>query len=139
MAKILIQPATDEYLDLVREFPLRKIRTSGEHADALRVSGRLVGLVRKLSRAQSEYLDALVTLIQAFENGQMGPPKRSAAPIDALNHLMDSNHMKQRELAELLGVSESAVSMILSGKRELTKSHIIRLAERFCVSVELFF
>jgi antitoxin component HigA of HigAB toxin-antitoxin module len=46
--------------------------------------------------------------------------------------------MKVRELGALLGVSESAASMILKGDRSLTVGHVRKLAARFKVSAGLF-
>ncbi|HEX9233374.1 MAG TPA: helix-turn-helix domain-containing protein [Candidatus Acidoferrum sp.] len=52
--------------------------------------------------------------------------------------LMAANNLKQKDLAPLLG-SESIVSEVLYGKRELNKQHIEKLSQRFKVSPALFF
>ena len=52
---------------------------------------------------------------------------------------MGERGMTQRDLARVLGVGEAAASMILAGKRELTKSHITSLADHFGVCVSAFF
>jgi HTH-type transcriptional regulator/antitoxin HigA len=51
---------------------------------------------------------------------------------------MSANNRKQKDLASTLG-SESIVSEILGGRRELNRRHIERLSKRFEVSPELFF
>jgi HTH-type transcriptional regulator / antitoxin HigA len=58
--------------------------------------------------------------------------------VEVLVELMSANDLRQKDLALLLG-SESVVSEILSGKRELNKHHIEKLSKRFKVSPELFF
>ncbi len=129
----------DDYLDLVRQHPLKKIRTESDHAEALKASGRLIALERKLSSGEGEYLDALVILIREYEAGHHDSSLPKAKGVDVLKHLMAGHGMTQRQLAGLLDVGESAASMILSGARELTKSHIVVLARRFGVGVGAFF
>lgn len=51
---------------------------------------------------------------------------------------MSANNLKQKDLASTLG-SESVVSEILSGRRELNRRHIERLSIRFKVAPELVF
>jgi len=63
---------------------------------------------------------------------------RAASPLEVLTELMAANHLKQKDLAPLLG-SESIVSEILSRKRKLNKRHIEKLSQRFKVSPALFF
>ena len=55
-----------------------------------------------------------------------------------LVELMEANNLKQKDLEPLLG-SESVVSEVLRGKRELNKHHIERLSKRFGVSPAVFF
>ncbi len=45
---------------------------------------------------------------------------------------------RQADLIDVFG-AESTVSEVLSGKRDLAKSHIQKLSRRFHVSPELFF
>ena len=58
--------------------------------------------------------------------------------MEVLAELMAANNLKQKDLAPLLG-SESIVSEVLYGKRELNKQHIEKLSQRFKVSPALFF
>jgi plasmid maintenance system antidote protein VapI len=51
--------------------------------------------------------------------------------LDILGRLAEENGIRQNELAELLGIGQSAVSMILSGERPLTAEHARRLGRRF--------
>ncbi len=59
-------------------------------------------------------------------------------PIQLLHSLMKNQNMSRNELIGLLGIGKSAVSQILSYKRGLSKTVIIKLAERFKVSQEAF-
>jgi HTH-type transcriptional regulator/antitoxin HigA len=129
----------DDYLDLIRTCPLRKIRDDAEHARAVAASGKLIGLRRKLTAGEALYLDALVVLIREYERRQHDSQIPQASAIDVLRHLMAEHSMSQRDLAAVLGIGDSAASMILSGDRELTKSHIQALAARFGVGAGAFF
>ncbi len=51
---------------------------------------------------------------------------------------MEENKLRQKDLTDVFA-TESIVSDVLSGKRELTKEHIRRLSARFRVSPAIFF
>ena len=55
-----------------------------------------------------------------------------------LRVLIDQHDLTVSDLQDEIG-SKSLVSMILSGKRNLTKEHIQRLSQRFHISPSLFF
>ena len=58
--------------------------------------------------------------------------------MDVLRFLLEQNGLSHRDIASELA-SESTVSLILSGKRQLNRAHIERLSERFHVSPVVFF
>ena len=129
----------NDYRNLIDAFELKKLRNDFDHAQAVKASGRLIGLLRKLTHGEARYLDALVVLIRDYERTNHDPIFSNLGGVNVLRHLINDHGMSQKDLAAKLGVSESAASMILSGKRDLTKSHIKRLAELFGVGVEAFF
>jgi HTH-type transcriptional regulator/antitoxin HigA len=90
----------------------------------------------RLSAAEEKYAELLTVLIEAYEEEHY--PIRAASPVEVLVELMAANNLKQKDLAPLLG-SESVVSEVLSGKRELNKQHIARLSQRFKLSPSVFF
>ena len=92
---------------------------------------------RKLDRGASDYLDALVLLVNKYEDERHTPGGRDLSPREALRAIMTANHLTQADMGKVIG-SESAVSMFLSGGRELSKSHIRKLATRFRVDAGLF-
>ena len=51
---------------------------------------------------------------------------------------MEQNEMNSEALGKVLG-SKTAASLVLNGKRELSKAHIRKLASRFKVDPGLFF
>ena len=90
----------------------------------------------RLSAKEKEFAELLTVLIEAYEEEHY--PTRAASPVEVLVELMEANDLKQKDLAPLLG-SESVVSEVLRGKRELNKHHIERLSKRFRVSPAVFF
>lgn len=90
----------------------------------------------RLSVAEKNYAALLTLLIESYEEEHY--PIRASSPVEALQALMEANGLRQKDLVPFLG-SESMVSMVLNGSRELTKGHIEKLSKRFRVSPELFF
>jgi HTH-type transcriptional regulator/antitoxin HigA len=89
-----------------------------------------------LSAAEEKDAELLTVLIEAYEEKHY--PVRARSPVEMLAELMAATNLKQKDLAPLLG-SESIVSEVLHGKRELNKQHIEKLSQRFKVSPALFF
>ncbi len=85
---------------------------------------------------EEEAIELLTLLIERYESEHYPVPY--ADPVDVLKFLLDQNSLLQRDISAELG-SESTVSLILSGKRRLTRDHIERLSQRFHVSPSVFF
>lgn len=93
----------------------------------------------KLSRhKKDERITALLHIIakniEQYETRRY--PKKSVTPIEMLEFLMQEHHLSQNDLPEI--GSQSLVSKILHGERNLTTDHIKKLSERFGVSPEVF-
>jgi len=89
-----------------------------------------------LSDEEMRLAELLTLLITDYEekNYQL----RAATPLEIIEELMAANELRQKDLADVFG-TESIVSEVLNGKRELNKEHIKRLSERFKISPALFF
>lgn len=90
----------------------------------------------KPSRFDEEAIALLTLLIDQYESQRYPIP--DAAPEDVLRFLLDQHGLTQRDLVAELG-SETTVSLVLSGKRQLTREHIARLSRRFRVEPSVFF
>ena len=122
------------YLELVKRFPLRSIRTEGELDAATEM---IRGLLQSdLDEAQEEYLAALTDLVEVYENQAHPIPDASEAKV--LRFLMETNSLSQSQLAEQSGIAQSTISAVLSGARSLTKEHVLALARLFHVSPTAF-
>lgn len=92
----------------------------------------------RLSRDERDYLDLLTLLVEAYDDRHydFGPNLRM--PLQRLRGLMDTAGVTPGDLARVLGVGKSAVSMLLSGKRGLSKGAILKLTRRFKVEAGYF-
>lgn len=107
----------DPYLNLVQAFPLKPIRTEAENDEAIAVIA-LLGSRKLPAASERNYLDVLVGLVERFEAEQYPmPPVTGAAMV---RHLMDARGLTQAEMAKRAGISESAFSEMLAGKRKMT-------------------
>jgi HTH-type transcriptional regulator / antitoxin HigA len=125
-----------DYLALVERFPLRSVHDDREHKAALDVLDKLVGHPH-LSKGEAEYLEALTELVGSYEDDYALESDDPVSPVEMLRALMEHRGMTQAELSELLG-SESAASMILNAKREISKPQAKLLAKHFRVDAGVF-
>jgi HTH-type transcriptional regulator/antitoxin HigA len=124
-----------EYAKLLVDMLPHVIHTEEENQ---RYTTALEKLLAKRDRTseESRIVELLTLLIEDFEEKNYSLPP--ATPRDVIRHLMESNGLRQVDLIDVFG-AESTVSEVLSGKRDLAKSHIEKLSVRFNVSPELFF
>ena len=128
----------DEYLDLVRRFPLRPIRSDERLRAAHKVIDELTKIPEEqLTRDQADYLEVLGNLTSAYEDRVMLPEVASVTGLDVLNHLMEANDMSASDLGRMLGQRELG-SKILRGEREISKSHAKALGGHFGLPPETF-
>jgi HTH-type transcriptional regulator/antitoxin HigA len=126
----------DEYLALVRRFPLRPIRTDEENDRAAEMCDTLTDHIDDLSTAEKDYLDVLTDLILKYESkwdDEDGP----LLPRELLALVMQENQLVPDDLVAELGTVE-AVTAFLAGERELSEDQADRLAKRFCLSISAF-
>jgi HTH-type transcriptional regulator/antitoxin HigA len=130
---------TDDYLDLVRRFPLRPLRDDGEKDEAVLILSELVGgSGSRLSSGEREYADALGCFIREHDARHYPIRRRKIAPLQLVKSLMEDHSMSVSSLGKILG-SATAASLFLAGKRELSKNHIRELAAYFKIEPGAFF
>ena len=91
---------------------------------------------KSVTRAEEKLIELLAVLIEDFEAREYPVPE--AGPLDIIRHLMEAHQLRQKDLVDIFG-TESIVSDVLNGKRDLTKAHIKKLSARFGVSPAVFF
>ena len=124
----------DSYFELVKRFPLTHIRSLRHLGQAIALVDEL--LQKRLDRGAQEYLDALSDLIATYEDEHAPIP--DASESDVLRELMRSSGRNQTALSKAVGISQSTLSAILTGEREMTKSHMVALAKFFNVPPSVF-
>ena len=132
-----IHPVSDSYLDMIRAFPLCDIRTDEQSSAACAVLERWFGRA-DLDEGESDYVRTLSTLVADYE-ARVHPyqnPSRSIS--EKLRGLMEEAKLTQTHVARIAGIDQSLVSLILSGKRELSKPSIRRLAAHFRLNAGFF-
>ena len=89
---------------------------------------------KALSLEEETLVGLLEQLIQVYDDKIELP---DVPPLRMLQYLMEQRGLGQADLLPVFG-SRSIASTVLNGKRELSKTHIRRLAEFFHVSPEVF-
>ncbi len=121
-----------EYEGLVAMYPPRPLHDEVEERNAEEIVMEMAG--HELSADQEDYLDLLSDLLLKYQGERgMASQRVRRRPADRLKYLMEQSGMTAGELAKVLGCSQPLVSLILSGKRNLSKRNVKKLAGRFGV------
>ena len=123
--------ANPAYLTLIRRLPLRPIRTDAELDAASSVIDELTDR-DDLSLAESDYLDILSDLVEKYEDEHVEIPHVSDALM--LRSLMEEKKVRQADVVRGTGISKTVLSLVLNGKRNLTRDHIGALSKYFDVN-----
>ena len=123
------------YDELIREFPLRPIRSDRQLARATAVANRLA-VQSRLTAGENDYLEVLAGLIEQYES-ELHPILEQTGP-DLLSFLMSENGLQSRNLATATGVQASAISGFIEKTRDLTLEQLRAIGRHFKVSPALF-
>jgi len=126
----------DGYLAMIRRFPLRPIRSDAECREATKILDRYFPR-GDLDRGTADYIEVLADLVADYEESRHPVDTAHVTPVDLLKHLMEANDMTTADLGRLLGNSGLA-SMILHGKRSISKAKAKILGDRFGLDVGVF-
>ncbi len=84
---------------------------------------------------QEEAIELLTLLIERYEREHYSLP--AADPVALVRYLLKKQNLPQRALVPEFG-SESAVSMFMTGDRNLTLEQVRKLSERFRLPADIF-
>jgi HTH-type transcriptional regulator/antitoxin HigA len=118
----------------VKKFPLQPIRDDAHLGEALATVETLI--CRDLDEGAESYLAVLTGLVEAYEARTRPIPDASEA--DILGLLMEQKGISQTDLRDEVGISQSTVSAVLRGARNLTKAQVVDLARFFNVPPAVF-
>ena len=129
------QKLPSAYDELVHMLPPRPIHDEVDMANVIEIIDLLVGY--DLNEDQEDYLDALSTFVETYENRHCPIDDSRVGALEALQFLLNEHGMTGSDLGRLLG-NRTLGAAILGGKRKLSKAHIKVLAEYFKVQPGLF-
>jgi len=124
-----------DYGLLLRQTRPEVVRDEEQNAEYVRHLEKLTAK-KRVSAGERKLIKLLTLLVEDFESRHYAVPE--AGPLDIVRHLMEAHGLRQKDLADVFG-TESIVSDVLNGKRNLTKEHIRKLSGRFNVSPAVFF
>jgi len=91
---------------------------------------RMIDMVADAIEKYENRFEGVSIFLQEVEAGDPG--------VSTLRVLIDQHNLSYSDLKEEIG-SKSLVSQILSGSKNLTRTHIANLTKRFSINPELFF
>jgi len=89
----------------------------------------------ELDTQEGDELELLVLLIKAYEDRHY--PFKLPEPLDMIKLRMEEMNLKNKDLVEIIG-SESHVSSVLSGKRQITLEMARKLSKRLNIRASIF-
>jgi HTH-type transcriptional regulator / antitoxin HigA len=125
----------DEYVRLLEALPPVKIRTQQQAAAIEKQIDELLGR-HDLSEAEREYVDLLSDLLADWEDATVEIP--DVHGVELVRALLEERGLRQKDLVGVFA-TESVVSDVLAGRRDLTRQHIAGLSRFFGISPAAFF
>lgn len=130
MAKI-----SSKYLQLIRTFPLRPIRSEAELDRAETMLHRLLD-APQLSAAEQDYREVLGNLIEEYEI--KAHPTEPLPPHEVLAISIATKGVTPTRVSRATGIPVSTVSELIAQKREFNRSHIEKLCAYFGLDPKAF-
>ena len=116
------------YAELVGLFMPRPLHDDVDYRNALAVLDAMAGF--EMNSDQQDYFEAIATFVEKYEARCHAIDEQTLAPVELIQSLMAEHGMSESDLGRLLG-DRSLGHRILTGERELSKTHIRILAEHF--------
>ena len=132
--KIAFAQIPQDYPALVAMLPPRPIHDAVDYGNTMDIVLALAG--HKLTPDQDDYLKVLSEMILQYDR-QHDPPRNRGTPLQRLQYLVAQAGLSASDLGRLLG-NRGMGSLLLTGKRGLSKTHIRTLAQHFKVRADYF-
>jgi HTH-type transcriptional regulator/antitoxin HigA len=129
---------TEKYKALIDRFPLAPIKNDAHLDEAHEVAQTLILRGSDIASDEAEYLEVLLDEIGKYESKHHALKFEDMAPHELLQSFMSDHGLRQVYLQAILSVSSGVMSELVSGKRELTKEHCVKLGHHFKVTPALF-
>jgi HTH-type transcriptional regulator/antitoxin HigA len=137
MNAVLIEPIAKSWQAFKATTGLGHIEDEAHYGDVIALMDRLMdeGAMEDAHPLHDLFMLA-ADVVHQYEQAKYPLPDMSGPQM--LRFLMEQHQLRQSDLADEIG-TQGVVSEVLSGKRELNKSHIAALSKRFSVSPAVFF
>jgi antitoxin component HigA of HigAB toxin-antitoxin module len=127
----------ETYMDLIKEFPLRRIKSAAEYAKAVKLVLQLSA--SSADRGAAEYLDVLVDLVADYKKrAGLKFDTSTVSAAELVLHRIERRKMSVNALARQIGIPQSNLSEMLSGKRGWSKAAIRGLSASLNIRAERF-
>jgi HTH-type transcriptional regulator/antitoxin HigA len=120
-----------DYTGLCQRYVPRPLHDAADYAAARQAIQPLLGFEDRLNADQVDYLEAVSSFIEAYDQARVKWPK--GTPLDALKFLLEQHELSAADLSRILGSDRSLGPKLLRGERRLTVDHIRTLARRLNV------
>jgi HTH-type transcriptional regulator / antitoxin HigA len=115
------------------------IETAAEYDQFLAIVERLIFKKQERTTEESTLLKLLVHLIKDYEEQVFDLENWSkTSPHELLQFLMEAKGIKQADLVGVLSDSSGLVSLIVNGKRAISKAQAKKLGEFFYIEPSVF-
>jgi len=126
---------SSKYLELIRSFPLRPIRSEAELDRAETMLHQLLD-ASSLSAPEQDYLEILGNLIEEYETKAY--PMEPLLPHQMLAQSIESRGVTQTEVSRATGIPVSTISELIARKRAFNLAHIEKLCAYFGLDLKAF-
>ena len=129
------------YAGLAKLLSITKEAVSAKMRGKQNFTAEQVAKLEEIFGLPAEYLlqreEGLPEILSAAgRNAKLSVTRRHVSPYKNLLNEMDKHRLTYRELAKLLGLSESNISLKIRGKQNFTKEQIAKLEEIFGLPAE---
>ncbi|MBX3074063.1 hypothetical protein KF707_18005 [Candidatus Obscuribacterales bacterium] len=131
----LVYKPDKKYLDCIKRFPLKPLRSDEENEMAAKICDELLDNFDSLSEQEHDYFEVLSKLVEEYES--QWQEEKNVEPRELIVFLMEQNKLTQTDLIPEFG-SSSRASEYLAGMRDLSLKQILKLAKRFQLSPTAF-
>lgn len=124
-----------DYAGLVAMHVPRPLHDAVDEANVERIIELMAG--HDLTDDQADYLDILSDQLLKYQEREQ-PAKRRRSVIDRFRYLLEESGTTPASLQKILACSQTKISLLLNGKRELTKEDIRLLAGHLKLRADYF-
>jgi antitoxin component HigA of HigAB toxin-antitoxin module len=136
--KVKAPKLADDYLELIKRFPLVRIKDSHHLEQAHKIIDELsIHGESDLTDGQLEYLLALGDLTSVYEREALEEMTENVTGLDLLRMLVEEHGLTTSDVGRIIGQRELG-SKVLKGNRQISKSMAKALGARFSLAAELF-